>query len=114
MIIRHFALAVALIPSAAAGAESAPRPEPKTIELAPGALFPPAFRPVWPRPCGAPSMIPLAATAVQPVTAPPAPPHCWTIRQPAVVIADSDPSMSPIRSWCGWRCGQAYPPALQQ
>jgi len=49
-------------------------------------------------------MIPLAATAVQPVTAPPAtPPLLDNPGNLPVVIADSDPSMSPSASWCGWR-----------
>jgi lysophospholipase L1-like esterase len=98
MIIRHFALAVALILTMAAGAESAPR-ETKDNWIGAWGFVPTPLPPGLAAPLpAAPSVIPLAATAVQPVTAPPpTPPLLDNPGNLPVVIADSDPANVTIR-----------------
>jgi lysophospholipase L1-like esterase len=97
MRIRHFALAVALILATAAGAESAPR-ETKDNWIGAWGFVPTPLPPgLTPTPPVSPA-IPLAATPVQPVTAPPpTPPLLDNPGNLPVVIADSDPSNVTIR-----------------
>ncbi|HWM61681.1 MAG TPA: SGNH/GDSL hydrolase family protein [Rhizomicrobium sp.] len=95
MIIRHFALAVALILVTAAGAESAPRDTKDNWIGAWGFVptpLPPGLTPTPP----VSSVIPLAAASAMPMT----PPNAPLLDNPGnlpVAIADSDPSNVTIR-----------------